>query len=101
MKFGINYHLPLLYPDIPIGGLAFIKRVKANVFYDRAQLKAEFPFTNTWIQHSTGIEMTFDVRFLRLLEVDFGFRYSRLLGDSFLPRGGKNQFDFLLISITE
>ena len=68
---------------------------------DVAWLTADSPFSNTWIQHSTGLELTFDVRFLRLLEVDFGLRYSYVLGDDFLPDGGRHQFDFLLLSITQ
>ncbi|MCB0563535.1 MAG: hypothetical protein KDD01_04085 [Phaeodactylibacter sp.] len=100
-KLGFNYHLPLFYPDWAAGGLAFLKRMKANLFYDQAWLRAGTPFTNTWMQNSTGVELTFDVRVLRLLEIDFGLRYSYLLGDDFLPDGGRHQFDFLLISITE
>ncbi len=100
-KLGFNYHMDLLYPDFALGGLAFIKRVNANVFYDYAQLQADFPFSNTWTQASTGVELTFNVRFFRLLEVNLGARYSYLLGDSFLPSDGRNQFDFLLLSITE
>ena len=100
-KLGFNYYLPLFYPDLALNGLAFLKRVKANVFYDQAWLSAGSPFTNTWIQNAAGLELTFDVRFLRLLEIDFGLRYSYVLGNDFLPDGGRHQFDFLLISITE
>lgn len=101
LKLGVNYRLPLLYPDWALGGLAFLKRIKANVFYDHAWLSTGFPLENNWTQKSAGVELTFDVRFLRLLEVDLGVRYSRVLGDSFLPVNGRNQFDFLLISISE
>jgi hypothetical protein len=45
--------------------------------------------------------LRFDVRFLRLVEVDFGLRYSYLMNDRFAPNGQQHQFDFLLISITE
>lgn len=100
-KIGFNYNMPLFYPDWAIGGLAFLKRVKANAFYDYARLSGDTPFENVWTQRSAGVEMTFDVRFFRLVEVDFGFRYSRILGNTFLPSNGRNQFDFLLISITE
>ena len=100
-KLGFNYHLPLFYPDRALSGLAFLKRVKANVFYDQAWLNADSPFTNTWVQSATGLELTFDLRFLRLLEIDFGLRYSYVLGDDFLPDGGRHQFDFLLLSISE
>lgn len=99
-KLGFNYRLPLFYPDRALGGLAFLKRVKANVFYDHAWLTADTPFTGNWTQNSAGLELTFDVRFLRLLEVDFGVRYSYVLGNDFEPET-PHQFDFLLLSITE
>ncbi|MCB9291311.1 MAG: PD40 domain-containing protein [Lewinellaceae bacterium] len=101
-KVGFNYNLPLLYPDLALGGLAFLKRVKANVFYDYAWLKVDPIFGNTRTQYSSGLELTFDVRAFRLLEVDFGIRYSYLLGDDLLKDGAqRHQFDFLLLSITE
>lgn len=102
IKFGVNYRLPILYPDLAIGGLAFIKRVKATVFYDHGILKRSFPFrTDPQYMRSTGLELTFDVRALRLLEIDFGVRYSFLFDQALAPDQQQHQFDFLLISISE
>jgi len=83
-KIGFNYSFPIWYPDVPIGGLAFITRVKGNAFYDYAR-----------------VETGFDIRALRLLEIDFGVRYSYLLNESFAPGGQRHQFDFFVISISE
>lgn len=96
-RLAVNYSLPLAYPDLPIGPLAFVKRVKLNAFGDYGILNSdqELEF------RSVGAELRFDVRFLRLLEVDFGVRYSYLLDAPFAPNGQRHQFDFLLISITE
>ena len=103
-KIGVNYALPIAYPDVAFGSLAFLKRVKANFFFDYANLSTGEPFSpesllNSQIS-SAGVELTFDVRFLRLLEVDFGARYSYLTQPLF---NGQQQhvFDFLLISISE
>lgn len=103
-KLGINYTLPLLYPDLPVGPLAFLKRVKTNIFADIGRIDTGFPFEetpslNTYL-NSFGMELRFDVRFLRLLEVDLGLRYSYLSHPEFASNGSQHQFDFLLISIS-
>ncbi len=100
-KFGINYSLPLWYPDLAIGPLAFLKRVKMNGFFDRGIRKAGFPFDLNEDFNSAGAELTFDIRALRLLEIDFGLRYSYLFNESLAPDGQRHQFDFLVISISE
>jgi len=103
MRFSFDYEFPLWYPDVPVGGLAFIKRVKANPFFDLGLMSLDsFPFTpRTNQMKSVGVEIGFDVRVLRLLEVDFGVRYSYLLDEIFIPNGQRHQFDFFVISITE
>jgi len=101
-KIGVNYRLPLWYPDVALGGLAFMKRVKANVFYDHGLVGVKrFPFANgTQAMRSAGVELGFDLRILRLLEVDFGLRYSYLLDDEFVS-GNRHVFDFFLLSISQ
>ena len=103
-KVGVNYAIPLIYPDLPLGSLAFLKRIKANLFYDYANLITGSPFSpestfNSQIS-SVGVELTFDARFFRLLEIDFGVRYSYLV-DTLFDGQERNQFDFLLISISQ
>ena len=46
---------------------------------------------------SAGIELTFDVRAFRLLEVDLGLRYSYKIEDPF--GGQSNNFEFLLLRV--
>lgn len=101
-KFGLNYRLPLWYPDLAAGGFAFVKRVKANIFYDHGLVGVRsFPFREgNQTMRSTGVELGFDVRFLRLLEVDLGVRYSYLIDDDFV-RGSRHSFDFFLLSISQ
>lgn len=95
LRLSANYSLPLAYPDLPIGPLAFVKRIKLNGFIDYGQLNFDQSIT------SVGAELRFDVRLLRLVEVDFGVRYSYLMDAPYAPNGQQHQFDFLLISITE
>lgn len=103
LKVGFNYGFPLFYPDKAISGLAFIKRIKANLFYDYGRFGiTQFPFQESFANvSSAGIELGFDIRALRLLEIDFGLRYSYLFNDQFSPEGKRHQFDFFVISITE
>lgn len=97
LRIGVNYSLPLAYPDLALGPIAFVKRIKLNVFGDYGQL--DFDPAQTF--RSAGAELRFDVRMLRVLEVDLGVRYSYLLDQEYAPAGQQHQFDFLLISISE
>ena len=102
VKFGVNYAFPIWYPDVAFSGLAFIKRVKANLFYDHGLMTvSEFPFTErTDKMRSAGVELGFDFRAFRLLEVDLGIRYSYLLDDRFI-RDDRHRFDFFVVSISQ
>ncbi|MDX1666578.1 MAG: hypothetical protein R3350_05095, partial [Saprospiraceae bacterium] len=101
IKFGINYSLPLAYPDWALGPVAFIKRIKTNLFFDYGRLQITDPFDSERDIRSFGAELTFDFRAFRLLEFDAGIRYSYLLDPEFGPDGGNHQFEFLLLSITQ
>jgi hypothetical protein len=84
-SFGINYKLPLLYPDLSLGSFAFIKRVKTNLFYDYAsgsfhETLSSNPlrtFLRKDIMRSYGAEFTSDIHILRLLvPADIGARFA-------------------------
>lgn len=72
-----NYTLPIWYPDINIGPLLNLQRVRANFFVDYGfgssnvnQRESQQAYT------SVGAEMRFDVNVFRLLpQFDIGFRY--------------------------
>jgi hypothetical protein len=53
-----NYSLPLLYPDLSLGPLAYIKRIKGNFFYDT---------TVKNVIGGKGVEITADVHLLRFV----------------------------------
>ncbi len=73
-----NYTLPIWYPDIAIGPLLNIQRVRVNGFMDYGF--GSTPITGGVISqsyNSTGVEVKFDVNVMRLLpQLDIGFRYS-------------------------
>ncbi len=73
-----NYTLPLLYPDLQIGPLLNIQRVRLNVFFDYGFGSSTVPSgTITEAYTSTGAEVKFDINIMRFLpQFDIGFRYS-------------------------
>lgn len=93
--------MPLFYPDLALGGLLFWKRAKSNVFFDVAQVKLNFPFNSDRNYWSAGIELTLDTRLIRLLEVDWGVRYSYVSDPQATINNRQHQFDFLVLSIRD
>ncbi len=58
----VDYSLPLFYPDWNIGFLAYVQRVKMNLFYDYGFLQN--PNAAVELQ-SYGVDLTANVNFLR------------------------------------
>jgi hypothetical protein len=78
-----NYTMPIWYPDIALGPVLNVKRVRANAFMDYAfannpERRVVRPDqTSTFTYLSTGVEVKFDINIFRFLpELDLGFRYS-------------------------
>lgn len=84
--FSINYALPLWYPDIALGPILNIQRVKTNLFYDHGKGTGSTYYyrLNTNRVYSTetdekfqslGFETTFDFNVMRFLpKFELGFR---------------------------
>jgi hypothetical protein len=102
-KFGVNYALPLAYPDMKVGSLLFLKRIKANVFFDSAIINLNSitpPFSaSSNYMRSVGIDLTFDIRILRLLELEVGMRASYLPDGAFWGEGRNYNVEFLFLGI--
>jgi len=82
-KASINYTMPLLYPDFDIGAFFYLKRVRANLFYDYAlgkDGKDKNVSSSSFIKRdyqSAGLELLLDSHFFTfIVPVDFGFRCS-------------------------
>jgi hypothetical protein len=90
-----NYTLPMWYPDIAIGPLLNLQRVRLNAFIDYGFGKSIFAsktYTNSFA--SIGGEVKFDFNIMRFLpQFNMGFRYSVGLKPSVTT------FDFLLGTI--
>jgi hypothetical protein len=86
ISLSANYALPLWYPDIALGPVLNIQRIKANFFYDygkgagniyyykpNSNLVYSAPTGDTY--QSLGIETTFDFNVMRFLpKFELGFR---------------------------
>jgi hypothetical protein len=95
-KWGLNYQLPLFYPDRGFGQVVYFLRVRANLFYDNSTMKSLRTGTET-VLRSVGTEIYFDTRWWNQQNVSFGFRYSRLLdADKYINPPSVNQWEFVL-----
>jgi hypothetical protein len=80
MSFALNYKMPLFYPDLSLGSVAYFKRFKLNLFFDWAQ---GWTWKEINVYQSTGAELSTDVHLLRFLyPFDLGVRAVFFPGDS-------------------
>ncbi len=95
--FGINYNLPLAYPDWGFANMVYFLRVRANLFYDDTYVPyyaTNGPGVQTQYR-SAGIEIYLDTKWWNELPLSFGIRYSRLLDPDYAGRG-PNQWELIL-----
>lgn len=108
-----NYALPLGYPDIHLGPVLNVQRVKANFFCDYGDGRGETYYYKpsqtaqrldvyysksnaTYLSY--GTEITFDINILRFLpQLDLGFRITRCQANAF--NNNKTVVEFLISSI--
>ncbi len=82
----INYRFPIAYPDMSIGSLLYLKRMRGTLYADYLSIgsrsKQEYG--------SIGYEMLFDSYWLRLVApVSIGFRYVNILKEN------RERYEFL------
>lgn len=109
----LNYSLPIWYPDLSIGPILNIKRIKLNVFYDYGQDDIQFYFlrqsnlelfddrTISSKYTSFGAELTFDINIMRALpELEIGVRYVYANSVNTLGFPAKSKIEFILGNIS-
>ena len=70
VNFSGNYALPLLYPDLTVSSLLYMKRIRALLFYDFGKT-----YNVNQILRSYGIELLSDVHILRFIApIELGTR---------------------------
>jgi hypothetical protein len=98
LKLGVNYHLPLVYPDWGFGSIVYFLRIRANVFYDITRVNGYINHTGKKLSvdyRSFGGELFFDTKWWNQQPISFGFRYSRLV-DGEQQGLAPNQYEFIL-----
>ncbi len=97
-KWGVNYHLPIAFPDKGFGNIVYLLRVRTNLFYDDTEVKDFYtnntPYSATF--RSTGTEITFDTKWWNEVSVSFGIRYSRLLDKDVFGGKGYDRWEIIL-----
>ena len=98
IKWGANYHLPLIYPDAGFASIVYFLRVRANLFYDHTHVNDFFTNGTTFKAdfRSTGAEVFFDTKWWNEADVTFGIRYSYLLDKDLFGASGKNRWELIL-----
>lgn len=68
-----EYSFPIADPDLSLGPLLYVKRIKGNLFYDYGR---GFGGQTTWLYRSAGAEIVFESHLFSLpMAVDLGARY--------------------------
>lgn len=80
LSVSANYGLPLMYPDFGFLGIAYFKRIRANLFYDYGVGEISRLNRKT-TYNSVGGELIFDNTYFNLLALSVGVRASYLLQD--------------------
>jgi hypothetical protein len=94
-KYGVNYHLPLLYPDAGFANIVYLLRVRANAFFDHTIARSLRTGRTFWFR-SAGAELTFDTRWFNQQPLSIGLRYSRLLDQPFVASDPVNAWEIIL-----
>lgn len=97
-KWGVNYHLPLCYPDAGFGNIVYLLRVRANLFYDDTRAHDFYTNANKFSAtfKSTGAEIYFDTKCWNEALISFGIRYSHLLNNDLFGGTGRNRWEIIL-----
>lgn len=89
-SMSVNYTLPIWYPDIALGPVVNIQRLRANLFADYGFGRSQ-SFNQSRDYNSVGVEASLDINIFRFLpQLDIGVRYSYGINPS------ATKFEFLL-----
>jgi len=95
------YHLPLVYPDFGMLGIFYLMRVRGTVFADlgAGSVVLDDATTRRGLFASAGIELTMDTRWLNLLGIPLGCRFSYRATPELSGSDSHFFFEFVMTSI--
>jgi hypothetical protein len=87
----IDYRFPICYPDFGMAGILYLKRVRANLFYDMGTVELQ-AYKLNFTQNSSGFEIFMDTKLLNMVPFSLGFRTSFLQNTDFVDQSKKTDF---------
>ena len=95
-RVGVNYQLPLLYPDLGLWGITYFKRVRLNAFYDYSRFTIDAFEGLDFNESSAGGQFYFDNTWLNTVDITLGVELAyRLDRDLFSGDGNDLQLRVL------
>ena len=96
-RLGVNYQLPLLYPDFGLLGITYFKRIRLNAFYDYSRFGLDFREELRFTEESAGAQLYFDNVWLNAQLITLGVEAAyRLTPDVFSTESNDLQFRLLV-----
>jgi hypothetical protein len=96
-KAGIDYHLPLVYPDAGVANALYFLRLRADVFYDYTRTYDTFTDGSAYKNfRSTGVAVFFDTQWFNQVPISFGIRYDYLLDPDLFGGTGRSRIELVL-----
>ena len=96
-RLGINYQLPVLYPDLGLLGITYFKRIRLNAFYDYSRFTIDAFAGAEFDERSVGGQFFFDNVWLNTQDITLGLELAyRLDRDPFSAEQNEVQFRLLL-----
>lgn len=90
----IDYRFPICYPDFGMAGILYLKRIRANLFYDMSTIELQ-AYKLNFTQDSSGFEIFMDTRLLNTIPFTLGFRTSFLQNKDFSEAEKTTDFSVL------
>ena len=104
-RFGLNYQLPVWYPDVGALGVYYLKRVRLNPFFDHGRYSLtqleDAGLDPGQVINSAGLTVFIDGTIFNFADVAFGLEFSRRLSNhAFGPEAaGTPNFRFLAVTV--
>jgi len=97
-KWGLDYHLPVVYPDAGFANVIYLLRVRASLFYDDTRGNDFVNNGNKFTARfrSSGAEITFDTKWWNEAKASIGIRYSHLFDANLFGSSGRNRLEIIL-----
>ena len=97
-KWGLDYQLPLWYPDAGFGNILYLMRARADLFYDYTRVNDFYTNRSSFSANfrSAGAEIYFDTKWWNEASISIGIRYSHLFDRDLFGGTRSNRWEIVL-----